>query len=108
MTAERSAGQELSKCLFGQYHRLAVMVAIAKAPDGRVNPTDLATDLRLPQSALQAPLRDLVEAGLLQREPRSHRNFYKRVKSLAWEWVLELEKQAHAAELKSNVRQLGS
>jgi DNA-binding MarR family transcriptional regulator len=108
MSDERSAMQELSKCLFGQVHRLAVMIAIARAPKSGVNPTDLAADLRLPQSALQAPLRDLVGAGLLQREPSGRRNRYRRVDSLAWDWVLELEKQAQETEMRSNVRQLSS
>jgi DNA-binding transcriptional ArsR family regulator len=106
MDVERTELQELSKTLFGQVHRLAVMVAIAKS-SGYVNPTDLADQLRLPQSALQAPLRDLTDAGLLSRTERGgRRNVYQRADSKAWDWVLELEEQARAAERKSRVRKI--
>lgn len=83
--------QRLSKTLFGQVHRLQVMVAIAES-DGLVNPGDLAEQLGFrAQSAVQLPLRDLTEAGLLMRLP-SHggRVYFERVESVAWQWALEL------------------
>jgi DNA-binding MarR family transcriptional regulator len=108
MTNGRTALQELSKSLFGQVHRLTVMVAIAKS-DGQVNPTDLANDLRLPQSALQAPLRDLTDAGLLTRQDRGgRRTIYQRAESKAWDWVLDLEEQAQAADRRSSIRRISS
>jgi DNA-binding transcriptional ArsR family regulator len=87
-----------SRLLFGQAHRLALMVAIAHAPDGRVNPTDLAIDLGLAQSAFQKPLRDLLEAGLVTHELEFRRNVYIRQPSKVWNWILELEQQIRADE----------
>src|SRR4051812_14826912 len=108
MTSGRTTLQELSKSLFGQVHRLAVMVVIAKS-NGQVNPTDLANELQLPQSALQAPLRDLTDAGLLARQDRGgRRNIYQRAESKAWDWVLDLEAQAEAAERRGSIRKIHS
>lgn len=88
----------LSKILFGQVHRLNVMVAIAES-DGLVNPTDLAETLGFAaQSAVQAPLRDLVQAGLIARLPGSGagRTYYQRQQSLVWQWVIEFRERALA------------
>jgi DNA-binding transcriptional ArsR family regulator len=101
--------EERSKQLFGQAHRLAVMIAIAHSPDGRVNPTDLTFQLGLAQSAFQAPLRALVAAGLLACDTSARRNFYIRQKSKVWEWVLELEAQLAVQEARQQtVRSLHS
>jgi predicted transcriptional regulator len=83
--------QRLSKTLFGQRHRLEVMIAIAES-DGLVNPGDLAEQLGFrAQSAVQAPLRDLTDAGLLMRLPtQGGRVYLQRVESTAWQWSLEL------------------
>lgn len=91
--------QRLSKSLFGQVHRLDLMIYIAESKDGLINPTELSFDLRLPQSALQAPLRDLTDGGLLVlEERRGRRLFYRRVDSAAWDWVRELKQKAKEAE----------
>jgi DNA-binding MarR family transcriptional regulator len=101
--------EEQSKLLFGQAHRLAVMAAIAQAPDGRVNPTDLTFQLGLAQSAFQAPLRDLVAAGLLTRETVGRRGFYVRQESKVWDWILELTSQLQVEdERRLTVRNLRS
>lgn len=104
MTQDRPLIEERSKALFGQVHRLALMVAIAQSPDGRVNPTELAVQLRLSQSAFQAPLRDLVTAGLLTREVDGRRNVYIRRESKLWDAVLEFNdaivtEEMHRAEV---------
>ncbi|HJQ03222.1 MAG TPA: hypothetical protein VJ851_16620 [Jatrophihabitans sp.] len=101
--------EERSKQLFGQAHRLAVMIAIAHSVDGRVNPTDLTFQLEIAQSAFQAPLRDLVAAGLVTRVFERGRNFYVREKSKVWDWILELEEQLAAEEAqRKKVRSLRS
>jgi DNA-binding MarR family transcriptional regulator len=103
--AERTERQEISKCLFGQVHRLDVMLAIANAPGGVVTATDLANELHLPQSALQAPLRDLLTAGLLVRDGvRESRKVYRRLASKGWEWAVELDGLAKAQERRARVR----
>lgn len=81
----------LSKVVFGQIHRLAVMAWIADST-GVINPTELAADLGLATaSAIQNPLRDLVEAGLLLRLPKTAgKTYYERVESSAWPFAKEL------------------
>ena len=72
--AQSARVQKLSTVVFGQKHRLATMAAIAQG-DGLVNPTDLAIELGFPaQSAVQIPLRDLAEAGLITRQPGKARS----------------------------------
>lgn len=109
MPQTRTALQELSKCHFGQIHRLSIMLAIADSETGRVNPTDLSDRLRLPQSALQTPLRDMVDGGLLKPDDSGfdRRNWYIRQDSRAWDWVRELDELAKKRE-RSRVRDLRS
>lgn len=90
--------QELSRIVFGQKHRLAVMAAIARS-DGLVNPSDLATELGFQaQSALQQPLKDLTAASLLTRQDGMGRVYYRRNPSLLWDATLELLTQALAED----------
>ena len=91
MVLPRDETERLSKTVFGQVHRLAIMKAIADS-NGRVNPTELAQQLGFAsQSALQASLRDLVEAGLLERRPNDGgRTYYDRADSTAWAFAQEL------------------
>lgn len=93
--------QELSRVVFGQKHRLAVMAAIAQS-DGLVNPSDLATELGFPaQSAIQQPLKDLTAAGLLTRQDGMGRVYYRRNQHSLWAAALELLSQALAADIPS-------
>jgi hypothetical protein len=82
--------QKMSKILFGQVHRLAVMDYIARSSDGLINPTELATELGFTaQSAVQAPLRDLELANLIAALPNvGGRTYYQRMDSLVWQWVV--------------------
>lgn len=106
---ELTTRQDLSKTLFGQVHRLDVMLAIIDS-NGLVNPTDLSVRLGLAQSALQAPLRDLLKAGLLEYvDVQRRRNIYRRVdESLGWAWAEQLRAQADSEEQQkaSNVREI--
>lgn len=60
--------------------------------EGVINPSELAADLGLPAlSAIQNPLRDLVEAGLILRLPTTAgKTYYERVDSSAWSFAKEL------------------
>lgn len=90
--------QKLSTIVFGQKHRLAVMAAIAQG-DGLVNPTDLALELGHPaQSAVQTPLRDLTEAGLITRQDGMGRVYYRRNPHPIWDAALELLRTALVEE----------
>ena len=96
--AQSAAVQNLSKIVFGQKNRLAVMVAIAES-DGVVSPGELAVQFGFPaQSAIQQPLRDLQEADLIRRVDAvaaSRATFYRRNDaSAAWELARQL--LAHA------------
>lgn len=91
--------ERLSKVVFGQIHRLAVMAWIADST-GVINPTELAADLGLAAvSAVQNPLRDLVEAGLILRLPTTAgKTYYERVESSAWSFVKELTASLETVE----------
>ncbi|WP_235848177.1 MarR family transcriptional regulator [Mycolicibacterium holsaticum] len=93
--------QELSRVVFGQKHRLAVMAAIAKS-DGLVNPSDLAVELGFAaQSAIQQPLKDLTAAGLITRQDGMGRVYYRRNPHKLWDAAIELLGQALAADMGS-------
>ncbi|BBY96412.1 hypothetical protein MGALJ_60810 (plasmid) [Mycobacterium gallinarum] len=96
--AQSARVQKLSTVVFGQKHRLATMAAIAQG-DGLVNPTDLAIELGFPaQSAVQIPLRDLAEAGLITRQDGMGRVYYRRNAHPIWDAALELLKAALVEE----------
>jgi predicted transcriptional regulator len=89
--------EKLSKVVFGQIHRLAVMAWIADS-EGVINPSEMAADLGfIAVSAIQNPLRDLVEAGLLVRLPTTAgKTYYQRVDSSAWTFAKELAASVEA------------
>lgn len=92
--AQSERVQELSRVVFGQKHRLAVMAAIAQS-DGLVNPSDLAMELGFAaQSAIQQPLKDLTAAGLITRQDGLGRVYYRRNQHTIWEAATELLGQA--------------
>ncbi|MGC7100689.1 hypothetical protein ACPZ19_38950 [Amycolatopsis lurida] len=88
--------RQVSQHAFGQRYRLELMLAIAETDDGIVCLTDLAKALDVTISNLQAPLRALVNTGLISPLPRgdSRRKFYIRNTSAAWAWARELREQS--------------
>jgi hypothetical protein len=90
--------REPSRAAFGQRYRLECMVAIANSESGKVSLGELAAQLRVTASNLQAPRRSLVETGLLQAESSSEpgKRIYGRVDSAAWDWARELAERASA------------
>lgn len=99
--AQSERVQELSRIVFGQKHRLAVMAAIAQS-DGLVNPSDLAVELQFQaQSAIQQPLKDLTAAGLLTRQDGMGRVYYRRNPHALWNAALDLLSDALATELST-------
>ncbi len=93
--------QELSRVVFGQKHRLAVMAAIAQS-DGLVNPSDLAVELGFAaQSAIQQPLKDLTAAGLITRQDGMGRVYSRRNPHKLWDAAIELLGEALAADMGS-------
>lgn len=99
--AQSERVQELSRIVFGQKHRLAVMAAIAQS-DGLVNPSDLAAELQFQaQSAIQQPLKDLTAAGLLTRQDGMGRVYYRRNPHGLWNAALNLLSDALANDLST-------
>ncbi|WP_374214052.1 MULTISPECIES: ArsR/SmtB family transcription factor [Mycolicibacterium] len=99
--AQSERVQELSRVVFGQKHRLAVMAAIAQS-DGLVNPSDLAVELGFnAQSAIQQPLKDLTAAGLITRQDGMGRVYYRRNPHTLWDAAIELLGQALAVDNSS-------
>lgn len=83
--------RDLSRVLFGQAHRLAVMVGIARG--GReFTLSDLAVNLGFENlSSIQDPIRDLEASELITRVPKvANKVRFQRNKSLAWKWAEEL------------------
>lgn len=96
--------QELSRIVFGQKHRLAVMAAIAQS-DGLVNPSDLVAEIGFhAQSSIQQPLKDLTTAGLITREDGMGRVYYRRNPHALWAAALELLGQALTDEITAGTR----
>ncbi len=89
--AESIELRELSRVLFGQAHRLSVMVGIARG--GREFAlSELAAELGFENlSSIQDPIRDLEAAELIARMPKvANKVRFRRNKSHAWRWAEEL------------------
>jgi len=79
--------------LFGNRHRLELLVALAEAQDGGVNLSMLAAVQGVPASVYYGPLRDLIDAGLVRRLDRSvgdRRRWYSRTDHAVWECLRPL------------------
>ncbi|CAM4355947.1 hypothetical protein MB901379_00016 [Mycobacterium basiliense] len=81
----------LSRVLFGQTHRLAVMLGIARGPKDFVL-SELAEGLGFQNlSSIQDPIRDLELSQLITRLPKvANKVRFRRNTSLAWRWAREL------------------
>lgn len=94
-STDRETLRKLSRIVFGQTHRLELMLAVARSPDGIVSLTELAKALDVSASSLQTPLQSLVQSQLLSPLPAvdSRYRFYSRNPSAAWQWAEELAGQ---------------
>ncbi len=73
--------REVSVRLFGNRYRAELLLALASAGESGVCLGDLALSLRAPASVYQAPVRALMEAGLVERLPPDRgerRRWYRR------------------------------
>jgi hypothetical protein len=89
--AESTPLRELSRVLFGQAHRLTVMVGIARG--GREFAlSELADELGYENlSSIQDPIRDLEASELITRLPKvANKVRFRRNRSYAWKWAEEL------------------
>lgn len=87
--------RRLSRAAFNQAYRLEVMLHIAES-DGFVTQTEIAQALGLSVSNVQAPVRSLIECGLLTPMPKgdNRSRFLARTDSSAWDWARQLRNQA--------------
>lgn len=96
MDVDREKLRRLSRAAFNQTYRLEVMLYIAES-DGFVTQTEVAQALGLPSiSNVQAPIRSLVDCGLLTPMPKTDNRsrFLARTDSPAWDWARQLRSQA--------------
>lgn len=94
----------MSALLFGNRHKLELLAALANAQDGRVNLSLLATMQGVPASVYYGPIRDFINAGLVQRltpTPRDRRRWYGRTDSSFWGCVRSLAGELAAVEVKA-------
>ena len=92
--------RRLSRAAFNQTYRLEVMLFIADS-DGFVTQTEVARALGLQSvSNVQAPIRSLIDCGLLSPLPKSDNRsrFLARNDSPAWEWARQLRLHAGTIE----------
>ena len=99
---EASAVRTLSKTVFGQSERLAVMLAIARDPDGIFRLTDVFQAVGVPNpSAVQGPLNALVAGGFITKvEGRADERarWYRRQQSSMWDLAEEMARSVYKAD----------
>jgi hypothetical protein len=79
--------RRVSSAVFGNRHRLELLLALAAAGDGGVCVKDLADSCGVATSVFHAPLRALIAAGLVQRRGElghNRRVFYAFTDVGAW------------------------
>ncbi|WP_445256332.1 hypothetical protein [Nocardioides aurantiacus] len=88
------AARRLSKTVFGQELRLAVMLYIGRHPDGLFCYSDVAEGVEVRSaSSVQEPLKALLDAGLIVRQdslPGDRHRWYRRLESSGWAFAEEL------------------
>ncbi len=86
--------RRLSKIVFGQELRLAVMLFVARHPDGLFCYSDLAAGIQVRSaSSVQDPLKALMDSGLIVRQeglPGDRHRWYRRIDSACWAFAEEL------------------
>ncbi len=89
--AESNELRQLSRVLFGQAHRLSVMVGIARGGK-EFALSELADELGFEYlSSIQDPIRDLEASELISRIPKvANKVRFRKNKSYAWKWAEEL------------------
>ncbi|HWL76496.1 winged helix-turn-helix domain-containing protein [Microbacterium sp.] len=94
--------RQLSRVVFGQEHRLELMLAIADNGDGVVTLGQMAAVLGVSPSSIQKPFHALVEAGMLTsvRTEDPRRKFYLANNSSGWAWARELAAHAEVSTVK--------
>lgn len=80
----------MSAAVFGNKHRLELLVALAEAGDEGVNLSELSEAQNAPASVYYGPIRNLMSVGLVDRLGRvagDRRCWYRRRESRFWDYV---------------------
>jgi DNA-binding transcriptional ArsR family regulator len=96
--------RRVSAVLFGNRHRLELLAALAHAGDEGVNLSDLANVQGVSANVYYAPLRALLEAGLVERLGKTsgdRRCWYRRRESKVWAGVRFLTKELAEVEVEA-------
>ena len=99
------AERRVSAVLFGNRHRLELLAALADAGDEGVNLSDLAKAQGVLANVYYAPLRALLEAGLVDRLGKTsgdRRCWYRRRESRVWNGVRALAGALAEAEVDAS------
>lgn len=78
----------MSVRVFGNRHKLELLLALAGAKDGAVSLSELADENGVSASVYYAPVRDLTSAGLVERVPPApgeRRRWYRRTGHGFWD-----------------------
>lgn len=89
--------------LFGNRHKLELLTALAHASDGRVNLSELAAEQQVAPSVYYPPIRDLLQAGLVEMLPRTlpdRRRWYRRVEGKVWKSMRSFTAELATIEVK--------
>lgn len=93
MQAECVPGRRVSAVVFGNRHRLELLVALAEAGNEGVNLSQLSEAQEVPASVYYGPIRGLISVGLVDRLGRvtgDRRCWYRRRESRFWDHVRSL------------------
>lgn len=93
MQAKVAPGRRISAAVFGNRHRLELLVALAEAGEAGVNLSELSDAQGVAASVYYGPIRALISVGLVDRLGRvagDRRCWYRRRESRFWDHVRSL------------------
>lgn len=92
---QREQLRAVSRNVFGQRYKLELLLEIARAEDGIVCLTDLASALEVTMSSLQRPFEGLAAAGLISPLPDTDSRFRYYLRNPSSIWGLAYELSGH-------------
>lgn len=98
-------GRLMSAAVFGNRYRLELMVALAEGGEEGVNLSQLAEACTVAPSVYYGPIRDLLDAGLVERLGRiagDRRCWYRRREHGFWDVVPSLAQQLAEVEVEAS------
>lgn len=96
--------RQMSAALFGNRYRLELLAALAESGDRGVNLSQLAEDRTVAPSVYYGPIRDLLNAGLVERLGQitgDRRCWYRRREYGFWNTVSSLAQRLAEIEVEA-------